>query len=113
MSVLRVTNIGDKFNQLLKAKGMTQRQLHQQTGICNQSINRFCKGKADITSSKLITLLSKVGIDIENEIEKRLSKDFENFDIKVGQLEGNARKQLEKLVSWYNSVAAENKETNV
>ena len=57
-----------KIKEILKKKGVTQKQLAKQTGISYSLINDFAVGRVDITLKKAKKIADELGIKTDDLI---------------------------------------------
>lgn len=57
--------IREKFRKIRKAKGVTQRQLAERSGIDRTNISKFERGEHDIRASTLQRLCDALGVSVD------------------------------------------------
>lgn len=66
--------IGPKVALLASKLRVKQTQLAEGCGISRISVNRFFRGRSEIRASDLVKVLDALGIDLNFEIDRRLTK---------------------------------------
>jgi len=64
--------IGLRVAQLANRMKVKQTRIAQDCEISRISVNRFFRGRSEIRASDLVNVLKVLGIDLQQEIEKRL-----------------------------------------
>lgn len=64
--------IGLQVAQLANRMKVKQTRIAQDCEISRISVNRFFRGRSEIRASDLVNVLKVLGIDLQEEIEKRL-----------------------------------------
>jgi transcriptional regulator with XRE-family HTH domain len=64
--------IGPQVAQLANRLKVKQTRIAQDCEISRISVNRFFRGRSEIRASDLVNVLKVLGIDLEEEIERRL-----------------------------------------
>lgn len=64
--------LGAKIGVLASTQGVTQTSLAENCQISRISINRFFRGRSEIRASDLVRVLQTLGIDLNQEIERKL-----------------------------------------
>lgn len=64
--------IGPQVAQLANRLKVKQTRIAQDCEISRISVNRFFRGRSEIRASDLVNVLKVLGIDLEQEIERRL-----------------------------------------
>lgn len=64
--------IGTQVAQLAHRLKVKQTRIAQDCEISRISVNRFFRGRSEIRASDLVNVLKVLGIDLEQEIERRL-----------------------------------------
>ncbi len=70
--------LGQQLSVLANLKGVSQATLAKECRISRISVNRFFRGRSELKAGDLLRLLSLLGINIQSEIEQRLSLDLLN-----------------------------------
>ena len=66
------TQIGLRVAQLANRMKVKQTRIAQDCEISRISVNRFFRGRSEIRASDLVNVLKVLGIDLQQEIDKRL-----------------------------------------
>lgn len=66
------TKLGLQVAQLASRLKVKQTRIAQDCEISRISVNRFFRGRSEIRASDLVNVLKVLGIDLEQEIERRL-----------------------------------------
>ena len=66
------TKLGPHIAQLANRLKVKQTRIAMDCEISRISVNRFFRGRSEIRASDLVNLLKVLGIDLEEEIERRL-----------------------------------------
>ncbi len=66
------TQIGLRVAQLANRLKVKQTRIAQDCEISRISVNRFFRGRSEIRASDLVNVLKVLGIDLQQEIDKRL-----------------------------------------
>ncbi len=66
------TAIGPRVAQLANRLKVKQTRIAQDCEISRISVNRFFRGRSEIRATDLVNVLKVLGINLEEEIEKRL-----------------------------------------
>ncbi len=64
--------IGLRVAQLANRMKVKQTRIAQDCEISRISVNRFFRGRSEIRASDLVNVLKVLGIDLQQEIDKRL-----------------------------------------
>lgn len=64
--------IGPRVAQLASRMKVKQTRIAQDCEISRISVNRFFRGRSEIRATDLVNVLKVLGIDLEQEIQKRL-----------------------------------------
>ncbi len=64
--------IGTQVAQLANLLKVKQTRIAQDCEISRISVNRFFRGRSEIRASDLVNVLKVLGINLEEEIERRL-----------------------------------------
>ena len=64
--------IGPRVAQLATRMKVKQTRIAQDCEISRISVNRFFRGRSEIRASDLVNVLKVLGIDLEQEIQRRL-----------------------------------------
>lgn len=64
--------IGPRVAQLANRMKVKQTRIAQDCEISRISVNRFFRGRSEIRATDLVNVLKVLGIDLEQEIQKRL-----------------------------------------
>ena len=64
--------IGLRVAQLANRMKVKQTRIAQDCEISRISVNRFFRGRSEIRASDLVNVLKVLGIDLQQDIEKRL-----------------------------------------
>ena len=64
--------IGLRVAQLANRLKVKQTRIAQDCEISRISVNRFFRGRSEIRASDLVNVLKVLGIDLQQEIDKRL-----------------------------------------
>ena len=67
-------SFGEKLAVLAKSTGKTQALISENLAMPPSQLNRFFKGRSDLTSSNLLLVLAELGINLEELIGKRIRK---------------------------------------
>ena len=65
--------LANKLYQLFGLAGISQAELARRIGMQPSHLNRFLKGHGDMGSSRLLSLLSELGVDLENVLDKAIA----------------------------------------
>lgn len=65
-------SIGTRVAQLANRMKVKQTRIAQDCEISRISVNRFFRGRSEIRATDLVNVLKVLGIDLEQEIQKRL-----------------------------------------
>ncbi len=65
--------LGPQVAQLANRLKVKQTRIAQDCEISRISVNRFFRGRSEIRASDLVNVLKVLGIDLEQEIERRLA----------------------------------------
>ena len=71
--------IGQRVAQLATRLKVKQTRIAQDCEISRISVNRFFRGRSEIRASDLVNVLKVLGINLEEEIEKRLQPHSTGF----------------------------------
>ena len=66
------TKLGLQVAQLASRLKVKQTRIAQDCEISRISVNRFFRGRSEIRATDLVNVLKVLGIDLEQEIERRL-----------------------------------------
>jgi hypothetical protein len=69
-------DIGPKVALLASKLRVKQTEIAEGCGISRISVNRFFRGRSEIRASDLVKVLETLGIDLNFEIDRRLTKSF-------------------------------------
>jgi len=69
-------NLGKKLAVLAKLKGLTQEQIAKSCSISRISVNRFFRSHTEIRAGDLNSLLSTLGINLEQLIDKAIERQM-------------------------------------
>lgn len=72
MEDIEDTTIGPRVAQLASRLKVKQTRIAQDCEISRISVNRFFRGRSEIRATDLVNVLKVLGINLEEEIEKRL-----------------------------------------
>ena len=72
MEDLEDTTIGPRVAQLASRMKVKQTRIAQDCEISRISVNRFFRGRSEIRATDLVNVLKVLGINLEEEIDKRL-----------------------------------------
>ncbi len=64
--------IGPRLAELASRLKVKQTRIAQTCEISRISVNRFFRGRSEIRATDLVNVLKVLGIDLEQEIERRL-----------------------------------------
>ena len=64
--------LGQQVAQLANRMKVKQTRIAHDCEISRISVNRFFRGRSEIRASDLVNVLKVLGIDLEQEIERRL-----------------------------------------
>lgn len=64
--------IGPRVAQLASRMKVKQTRIAQDCEISRISVNRFFRGRSEIRATDLVNVLKVLGIDLEEEIQRRL-----------------------------------------
>ena len=64
--------IGPRVAELASRLKVKQTRIAQDCEISRISVNRFFRGRSEIRATDLVNVLKVLGIDLEQEIERRL-----------------------------------------
>lgn len=64
--------IGPRVAQLANRMKVKQTRIAQDCEISRISVNRFFRGRSEIRATDLVNVLKVLGIDLEQEIQKKL-----------------------------------------
>ncbi|MGE0526637.1 MAG: helix-turn-helix domain-containing protein [Bdellovibrionales bacterium] len=67
------TQIGPQVAQLANRLKVRQTRIAQDCEISRISVNRFFRGRSEIRASDLVNVLKVLGIDLQQEIERRMT----------------------------------------
>lgn len=67
------TKLGQQVAQLANQLKVKQTRIAQDCEISRISVNRFFRGRSEIRATDLVNVLKVLGIDLEQEIGKRLA----------------------------------------
>lgn len=70
---LNMKDIGPQVAQLANRMKVKQTRIAQDCEISRISVNRFFRGRSEIRASDLVNVLKVLGIDLQQEIDKRLT----------------------------------------
>lgn len=70
---MREEAIGPRVAQLASRMKVKQTRIAKDCDISRISVNRFFRGRSEIRASDLVNVLRVLGIDLNQEIERRLS----------------------------------------
>lgn len=70
---LNLKDIGPQVAQLANRMKVKQTRIAQDCEISRISVNRFFRGRSEIRATDLVNVLKVLGIDLQQEIDKRLS----------------------------------------
>lgn len=76
MSQSSESGLGKKLAVLAKLKGMTQEQIARECAMSRISVNRFFRQHTEIRAGDLSQLLTTLGIDLEQLIDKAIDKQM-------------------------------------
>lgn len=65
--------IGPRVAQLANRMKVKQTRIAQDCEISRISVNRFFRGRSEIRATDLVNVLKVLGIDLEQEIQRRLT----------------------------------------
>jgi hypothetical protein len=65
--------IGPRVSKLASRMKVKQTRIAQDCEISRISVNRFFRGRSEIRATDLVNVLKVLGIDLESEIQKRLT----------------------------------------
>lgn len=65
--------LGQQVAQLATQLKVKQTRIAQDCEISRISVNRFFRGRSEIRATDLVNVLKVLGIDLQSEIERRLS----------------------------------------
>ena len=65
--------IGKRIAELASRMKVKQTRIAQDCEISRISVNRFFRGRSEIRATDLVNVLKVLGIDLEQEIDRRLS----------------------------------------
>lgn len=71
--------LGPQVAQLANRMKVKQTRIAQDCEISRISVNRFFRGRSEIRASDLVNVLKVLGIDLQQEIERRLAPTGTNF----------------------------------
>jgi len=71
-ALLDEETIGPRVAQLANRMKVKQTRIAQDCEISRISVNRFFRGRSEIRATDLVNVLKVLGIDLEQEIQKRL-----------------------------------------
>jgi predicted XRE-type DNA-binding protein len=71
-SMKEEAKLGQQVAQLANRMRVKQTQIAQNCEISRISVNRFFRGRSEIRASDLVNVLRVLGIDLEQEIQRRL-----------------------------------------
>lgn len=74
------TQIGPRVAQLASRLKVKQTRIAQDCEISRISVNRFFRGRSEIRATDLVNVLKVLGINLEEEIEKRLQPGTVTFE---------------------------------
>lgn len=66
------SKLGPQVAQLANRLKVKQTRIAQDCEISRISVNRFFRGRSEIRASDLVNVLKVLGIDLQQEIERRL-----------------------------------------
>lgn len=66
------STIGPRVAELASRLKVKQTRIAQDCEISRISVNRFFRGRSEIRATDLVNVLKVLGIDLEQEIERRL-----------------------------------------
>ncbi len=66
------SSLGPMLGKLAKKLRVKQTDLAQKAQISRISVNRFFRGRSEVRASDLVTLLSHLGIDLEEQIRQKM-----------------------------------------
>lgn len=69
---METNKLGQQVAQLATQLKVKQTRIAQDCEISRISVNRFFRGRSEIRASDLVNVLKVLGIDLEQEIERRL-----------------------------------------
>lgn len=69
---LEEDTIGPRVAQLANRMKVKQTRIAQDCEISRISVNRFFRGRSEIRATDLVNVLKVLGIDLEQEIQKKL-----------------------------------------
>lgn len=109
--------LGKVFGLLLKNLNKSQKEVSSGTGISTSQINRFLKGKNDLSTPNLLLLLEEVGIDLKEIILKKtkgipddiVTSEEECVLWLLNRLDKVGRQTYVKSLAWAYSVSSEEK----
>ncbi len=70
--------IGPRVAQLANRMKVKQTRIAQDCEISRISVNRFFRGRSEIRATDLVNVLKVLGIDLEHEIQRRLTPNIHN-----------------------------------
>ena len=70
---IEMAKIGKRVAELASRMRVKQTRIAQDCEISRISVNRFFRGRSEIRASDLVNVLRVLGIDLEGEIDRRLS----------------------------------------
>jgi predicted XRE-type DNA-binding protein len=76
---MQETKLGQQVAQLANRMKVKQTRIALDCEISRISVNRFFRGRSEIRASDLVNVLKVLGIDLEQEIERRLQPPATTF----------------------------------
>jgi transcriptional regulator with XRE-family HTH domain len=112
-SFKRFTN---KLSRLCKASGISQVELSRRLGMQPSHLNIFLRGRSDVHSQRLISLLYELGINIEAHVDAALDiralspqNDTENLAQSLERVSHSERESLSVIISRLARMAGQEK----
>lgn len=68
--------LGQQLSVLANLKGVSQVTLAKECNISRISVNRFFRGRSELKAGDLLRLLTVLGIDIHQTIQRQLESDL-------------------------------------
>ncbi|MFZ3231726.1 MAG: helix-turn-helix transcriptional regulator [Pseudobdellovibrio sp.] len=76
-------SLGEKLAMLAKSQEKSQTDIAEAIGMAASQLNRFFKGHSELSSHNLMSVLSELGIDLDDIISKKTRKYADIDEAKV------------------------------
>ena len=81
-------SIGERLGQLVRARGIKQREISREVDLSPSQITRFLNGESEVKAEKFTLILEFLGINISAQIDREvlLANGMQNHEVTAGDL---------------------------